>query len=384
MRAYLRDRANRDRDSDLLAGRVDCQGPRTQSGAVRNTRGGAAFSGRCMGHVLRRGVFSQRLTTHRRPDSVRRRRAHQARIALARPYGNRETLSAMNRVSLNASARNSAAIALILTLTSVQVPAADDVVLRVQLRNRVKQSDGRFKEVRKRADWSPKETAIIIVDMWNDHHFVSAAKRVVEMAPHMNRVVKAARDRGVLIIHAPSGCDDFYKGQAVRRNAESAPVAKAGVGFKWNYFNPEHEGPLAGKLEAAGCSCDTPNPCGPDRRVWESQIKAIEMTDADAATSNGQEIHNLLESRGIKNVIIMGVHTNRCVLGRPFGIRQMVYQKRNVVLCRDLTDSYHRDPGKHFEGLEKIVEHVEKYWCPTITSKSITGEKPFRFSQAGK
>ena len=290
----------------------------------------------------------------------------------------------MNRVSLNASARNFAAIALLLTLTSIQVPAADDVVLQVQLRNRVKQSDGRFKEIRKRADWSPKETAIIIVDMWNDHHCVSAAKRVVEMAPHMNRVVKAARDRGVLIIHAPSGCDDFYKGQAVRRNAESAPVAKAGVEFKWNYFNPEHEGPLAAKLEAAGCSCDSPKPCGPDRRVWESQIKAIEMTDADAATSNGQEIHNLLESRGIKNVIIMGVHTNRCVLGRPFGIRQMVYQKRNVVLCRDLTDSYHRDPGRHFEGLEKIVEHVEKYWCPTITSKSITGEKPFRFSQAGK
>jgi hypothetical protein len=30
----------------------------------------------------------------------------------------------------------------------------------------------------------------------------------------------------------------------------------------------------------------------------------------------------LLEGRGIQDVVIMGVHANRCVLGRPYGIRQ--------------------------------------------------------------
>ena len=57
----------------------------------------------------------------------------------------------------------------------------------------------------------------------------------------------------------------------------------------------------------------------------------------------------------------------------------MAYLKKNVVLCRDLTDSFHRDPGHHFEGLDRIVTHVEKYWCPTITSKSLTGQPPFQF-----
>jgi hypothetical protein len=46
-----------------------------------------------------------------------------------------------------------------------------------------------------------------------------------------------------------------------------------------------------------------------------------------------------------------------------------------------LTDSYHRDPGRHFEGLDLIIEHIEKYWCPTITSESITGKPPFRFNR---
>ena len=234
------------------------------------------------------------------------------------------------------------------------------------------------------AKWKPAETAIVVVDMWNDHHCKSAATRVVEMAPHMNKVLKAARARGVLVVHSPSGCMDTYKDQPARKRAIGAKLAKIGTKFQWNYFNEKHEGPLAAKYEAAGCSCDTAKPCGPGRRVWTSQIKTIEIEDEDAVSDNGQEVYNLMEERGIKNVIVMGVHTNRCVLGRPFGIRQMVYVGKNVVLCRDLTDSYHRDPGKHFQGLDTIIAHIERYWCPTITSESITGEAPFFFAARAK
>jgi hypothetical protein len=99
----------------------------------------------------------------------------------------------------------------------------------------------------------------------------------------------------------------------------------------------------------------------------------------DAVSDNGQEVYNVLAERDINNVILMGVHTNRCVLGRPFGIRQMNYVGKNVVLCRDLTDSYHRDPGSHFTGLDTIIGHVERYWCPTITSDCITGASRFIF-----
>ena len=56
------------------------------------------------------------------------------------------------------------------------------------------------------------------------------------------------------------------------------------------------------------------------------------------------------------------------------------FRGKNVVLCRDLTDSYHRDPGAHFEGLDKIIAHIEQHWCPTIISTSITGQPPFRFA----
>jgi hypothetical protein len=77
----------------------------------------------------------------------------------------------------------------------------------------------------------------------------------------------------------------------------------------------------------------------------------------------------------------MGVHTNVCVLGRPFGIRQLTYLGQDVVLCRDLTDSYHRrKKASHFVGLDEIVHHIEQYWCPTTTSEALTGAPPFRFA----
>src|SRR5690242_8571328 len=56
--------------------------------------------------------------------------------------------------------------------------------------------------------WQPGQTAIIVCDMWDSHHCLNAVRRCVEVAPRMNQVLTKAREQGVLIIHAPSGCMD--------------------------------------------------------------------------------------------------------------------------------------------------------------------------------
>ena len=91
-----------------------------------------------------------------------------------------------------------------------------------------------------------------------------------------------------------------------------------------------------------------------------------------------------MRQRGITNVIVMGVHENMCIVNRPFGIRQMVYQGQNVVLMRDMTDTMYDPQQKpyvdHFTGTDLMTWHIEKYWCPTITSDQIIGGSPFRFA----
>ena len=61
----------------------------------------------------------------------------------------------------------------------------------------------------------------------------------------------------------------------------------------------------------------------------------------------------------------------------------MAKNGKNVVLMRDMTDTMY-NPAKapfvnHYKGTELIVEHIEKYVCPTITSDQIIGGKTFRF-----
>jgi nicotinamidase-related amidase len=235
---------------------------------------------------------------------------------------------------------------------------------------------------RSAADWNTAKSAAIICDMWDAHHCVSAARRVAEMAPRMNSVVTRLREEGALIIHAPAGCMEFYAGTPARIRAIRAPGAHAPGPINWNGWDQEREIRLPSTLTDPGpCSCESAEPCGgaDPPYPWTRQTPLIDITPEDAVSDNGQEIFNLLEHRGISDVLVMGVHTNICVLGRPYGIRQLVYLGKRPVLCRDLTDSFHRDPRGHFWGTEQVVAHIEREWCPTVTSDQLVGGTPFRF-----
>lgn len=231
-------------------------------------------------------------------------------------------------------------------------------------------------EVREKINlWEPKQTAIIICDMWDDHWCKSAAKRCAEIAPRMNAVVVEARKRGIFVIHAPSDCMEFYKGAPQRKLAQSAPDAKnlpkdVAAGCR----QLPNEPALA--VDASDGGCDDATPGKVNFRAWKRQHEAIKIHDDDAISDSGKEIWNLMEARGITNVLLMGVHTNMCVVGRPFGLRQMVKNGKNVVLVRDLTDAMY-NPAKppfvaHRRGTEMIIAHIEAHICPSVTAQDIT------------
>jgi nicotinamidase-related amidase len=274
------------------------------------------------------------------------------------------------------------------------VATADDSMLQLQTRTREpsRVSQGEFKTVEKTVAWDPRKTALIIVDMWDDHWCKGAAQRVVELAGPVNELAATARKRGMLVVHCPSTCVDFYKDSAARQRAMDAPFAKAPIelattqrwGTAWCWPDKSREAELPIDDSDMGCDCEEKCEIVPP---WTRQIATIEIDEArDAITDNGQELCNLFAEHGIENVLICGVHLNMCVLGRPVGIRQLVRLGKNVVLVRDMTDTMynHRlSPHvSHFAGTDLVVQHVEKYWCPTIESTDLVGGKPFRFAGA--
>jgi hypothetical protein len=235
-------------------------------------------------------------------------------------------------------------------------------------------------------NWESAKTAVIICDMWDTIQCVSAARRLAEMAPRVNEVAAGLRREGALIIHAPAGCMDFYAGTAARERARQAPPLMSSVPSDWHDWDASRESPLPATLaDDTSCSCEPGDPCtdGGAPYPWTRQIASIEVAPVDAVTDVGAELLALLEERRSEYVIVMGVHANRCVLGRPYGIRQLVYWGKRPILCRDLTDSFHRDPRGHLWGNEQMVAHIERHWCPTLTSNQLVGGSPFQFRETG-
>ena len=249
----------------------------------------------------------------------------------------------------------------------------------LNLRARGRTKEGRASE--QVVEWPVARTAIIICDMWDTHTCGMSAQRVALMAPRMNQVVSAARSLGVMIIHAPSDTMKFYEGTPWRQRMRTAAMAAS----PFPIINrcprvPEEERDFPIDDSAGGC--DDPimkQETGPPY-PWSREHPAIDIVGFDGVSESGQEIYNFCKQEGIDKVVLMGVHTNICILNRGFGARQMTRLGFEVVLARDLTDAMY-DPRtrpfvSHARGTELVIEHIERMWCPSILSEDLTRVVP--------
>jgi nicotinamidase-related amidase len=262
----------------------------------------------------------------------------------------------------------------ILLLAACSAPAeppkssgTHEVVLHARSRK-----DGAVSEAELR--WDARKTAVIVCDMWDDHTCKGAARRVAALVPRFNEFLAAARARGALVIHAPSDVIGFYKDYPQRRRALEAPPAPAPMEMIRRPFDATCEGRFPFDNDKWHCDCQPP--C-PDVRPypWTREHPGIVIAPEDVISADGREIWNVMEARGITNVLMTGVHTNYCILARSFGIRQMVMLKRPVVLVRDMTDALYNPKDapfvSHERGTELVIEHIERYWCPSIRSSDV-------------
>ena len=278
---------------------------------------------------------------------------------------------------------------LLLTVSLCSLDAAEPRA--IPARTRIVTDRGTEVRITTRA-WAPEKSALIVCDFWDSHHCANAVKRVNEMAPRMAEVVRTARDMGVLIIHAPSDCMKTYDAHPARKRAMDAPPAanlpaKISEWLKWKNDAEEKAGY---PIDASdGGSDDTPE----EEAAWKEELKrqgrdtghpwkgqhpSVSVdAERDIISDKGVEVWNVLEARGITQVFFAGVHTNMCVCGRPFGLRQLSNNGRDVVLLRDLTDTMY-NPKKppyvsHYRGTELMLAHIEQRICPTALSSEIFG-----------
>ena len=215
-----------------------------------------------------------------------------------------------------------------------------------------------------------EETALVLCDVWDQHWCRGANERLAKLLPLMNDVVRSAREQSVLIVHAPSDTMGAYQDSPARRRASQAPPVEPPEDL------PHADPPLP--IDDSDGGCDTEdNFGGANARVWTRQHPAIEIDhNRDVISDDGRELYGLYRHRNIENVIIIGVHTNMCILNRSFAIKQMVRWGFTVALVRDLTDAMYNPAQRpyvsHEEGTRLTVAYIEKYWCPTISSHDLS------------
>lgn len=249
----------------------------------------------------------------------------------------------------------------------------NEQMLRLNLRSQKLGTDAqghtRWQVVTEEKVMAAGKVAIVICDMWDSHWSRGAVERENAMVPRMNEAVGAARARGVTIIHAPSETIAFYAGHAARERMLSIPQVEPPADLL-------HDDPPLPVDDSDGGS-DTGETSW--HQAWTRQHPGIEIRDEDLISDSGPEIYSLLKAHDLQQVLIMGVHTGMCILDRSFGIKQMVKWLVDIALVRDLTDALY-NPAKspyvsHDEGTQLIIGFIEKFWCPTIGSGDLVGER---------
>ncbi|MCZ7646822.1 MAG: isochorismatase family protein [Planctomycetota bacterium] len=213
-----------------------------------------------------------------------------------------------------------------------------------------------------------RECAVLLCDVWDTHPCRGAAERVAAMVPRMNAAIQAARARGALIVHAPSDTMPFYAEHPARKRALAAKEIPP---------PPERERddpPLP--FDPTKDCCDTDKLS--ETYNWTRQHPGIEIdSERDVIGDSGPQLLNVYAERGVKRLLIMGVHTGMCILRRSFAIKKMVRWGFEVALVRDLTDALYNPALPPYvsqrEGTQLVIGYIEKFWCPSFESSDLIG-----------
>jgi len=239
-------------------------------------------------------------------------------------------------------------------------------------RQRIKYEDGlrKWEVYEEKAGYNASETALVLVDVWDQHWCDGAARRCSVLAEKINQAAIRAREKGILVIHAPSNTEKFYEGTEARKRFLSleAPAVIPEPVVLEDYPQP---------VDSSDGGSDSKDSHPPNTRVWTRQMDKVFIDHSKDLLmgDEGDRLYAHLISRGIKFIIYAGVHTNMCILNRSFAIKKTVRRGFKTALVRDLTDAMY-NPEKspyvsHEEGTALVIAYIEKFYSPTIDSSQI-------------
>ena len=203
------------------------------------------------------------------------------------------------------------------------------------------------------------ETALVLVDLWNVHFIESWIERAKQVTVDcVVPVIDAARKTGVTIVHAPSPSVAAQYPQLERHNPPQPSTP--------NTWPPSEFRSRSGDYNIYRGPRSQPPGIGIHWNKLASQLSmspAIDVKEDEFVIATGQQLHELMEERGILHLLYAGFATNWCVLGRDYGIRSMSRYGYNIILLRDATTGVEfPDTYENLFTTEIAIREVEQQY----------------------
>jgi nicotinamidase-related amidase len=237
---------------------------------------------------------------------------------------------------------------------------------------------GEFKIRKEKID--PKKIGIMIVDMWASQgaRYPDAVARLDYLAPVINQITAAARDRGTSVIHVTCGAYPNYTDTPMFRNVVALPGQTLPPANDYTIDDPSpadnSQVPPGIKLHAGHFSTDSIS-IHPDLALdpqYDLMTRAA-TGDWGYGGAGQQDLWNIIHQRGLTHLFYVGCHTNMCVIGRSFGIENILKTGADIkcVLLREPLEAYTVN-GRDWENKEDpawtpdtgnnyVLEQLEKH-----------------------
>ena len=222
--------------------------------------------------------------------------------------------------------------------------------------------ESRFGYVDQRLNLDVKETALVLVDVWNLHYVDSWIARATEVAKtKIVPAMEAARKAGMMIIHAPSPRVAKKHDEWTRYAGDEELNPPSQPSPDWP---PEDFRKRSGKY--AEYSRDLWKE--PYMEPWKEVYKGLDISDlakpepGDFVISTGNQLHRLLRNRKILHLFYAGFATNMCLIDRDYGMRAMKNRGYNLILLRDATTGVEtHDTVANLLTTKVYVQQIELY-----------------------
>jgi nicotinamidase-related amidase len=230
------------------------------------------------------------------------------------------------------------------------VTHAADVELNLRSRSR---ETGQVLSNNRRID--PGRVGVVVMDMWSYHWCMTCSERAAALVPRMNRALEGARALGMTVIFTPTSGIASYEDSPQRRASIAIPDAP------WPELVPVAY-PACGFKNAHSCRCGPGIDCP---RNWggDSMNPELRIESADLMAWGTREVWNIVRSRGLEQLLYVGIAADICVLGKGEGMVPMRRLGVPCALARDLTDTDSYPPK---EALEHTLKFLETEFAPTF------------------